>query len=163
MDRKPVLTPKGAVAEDPDKCRSLVCDPSGIIVAEMVYRCMICYYVTDSIADAREHYSGEHMHDGEEEDDEQAGHHQERASGHAESLLYQNQVKLAHHQQQQQLRHASHSSNNPLVPDVSLYESQSPASLKFNTSSPHNNSSYQSSKLLPGPPSPWTFVCNALF
>lgn len=50
---------------DQDRCRSLVCDPNGIIVAEMVYRCMICFYVSDTMPEARQHYVLKHI----EEDD----------------------------------------------------------------------------------------------
>ena len=42
-------------------CRSLVCDSSGIIIAEMVYRCMICAFVSDSINSAQKHYKTSHM------------------------------------------------------------------------------------------------------
>jgi len=51
--------------EHQDRCRSLVCDPNGIIVAEMVYRCMICFYVSDTMSEARQHYVLKHI----EEDD----------------------------------------------------------------------------------------------
>jgi len=44
-------------------CRSLICDDNGIIIAEMVYRCMICSLVTDSIAKAQAHYHKMHMKD----------------------------------------------------------------------------------------------------
>ncbi|XP_074605129.1 uncharacterized protein LOC141858321 [Brevipalpus obovatus] len=55
--------------EDNDnRCRSLVCDPNGIIVAEMVYRCMICFYITDTMMEAKQHYSLKHMDD---EDDKE--------------------------------------------------------------------------------------------
>jgi len=42
-------------------CRSLVCDGNGIIIAEMVYRCMICAFISDSIGDAQRHYQVRHM------------------------------------------------------------------------------------------------------
>lgn len=54
-----------SIKDDQDRCRSLVCDPNGIIVAEMVYRCMICFYVSDSMTEARQHYVQKHI----EEDD----------------------------------------------------------------------------------------------
>lgn len=55
--------------EDNDnRCRSLVCDPNGIIVAEMVYRCMICFYITDTMSEAKQHYSLKHMDDDDEDD-----------------------------------------------------------------------------------------------
>ncbi|XP_015793732.1 estrogen receptor beta [Tetranychus urticae] len=47
--------------DDRECCRSLVCDSNGIIIAEMVYRCMICAYITDSICDAQRHYQIRHM------------------------------------------------------------------------------------------------------
>ena len=43
--------------------RSLVCDPNGIIVAEMVYRCMICSAIHDVLDDAQRHYKTEHIDD----------------------------------------------------------------------------------------------------
>lgn len=59
---------KGLKDNDDDRCRSLVCDPSGIIVAEMVYRCMICYYITDTMIEAKAHYSLKHMDDEDEKE-----------------------------------------------------------------------------------------------
>lgn len=55
------------VADDTDNvddrvgCRSLVCDSNGIIIAEMVFRCMICAHVSDAISTARQHYQAIHM------------------------------------------------------------------------------------------------------
>lgn len=43
--------------------RSLVCDTNGIIVAEMVYRCMICSAIHDVLDDAQSHYQTEHIDD----------------------------------------------------------------------------------------------------
>jgi len=43
--------------------RSLVCDSNGIIVAEMVYRCMICSAIHDVLDDAQRHYQSEHIDD----------------------------------------------------------------------------------------------------
>ena len=42
-------------------CRSLICDSNGIIIAEMVYRCMVCANISDSIADAQRHYQLKHI------------------------------------------------------------------------------------------------------
>lgn len=42
-------------------CRSLVCDANGIIIAEMVHRCMICAHISESINDARKHYQEVHF------------------------------------------------------------------------------------------------------
>lgn len=42
-------------------CRSLVCDSNGIIIAEMVFRCMICAHISDAISTARLHYQSVHM------------------------------------------------------------------------------------------------------
>jgi len=60
--------PEMTMKDDQDRCRSLVCDPNGIIVAEMVYRCMICFYVTDTMVEAKEHYTLKHMDDEEDKD-----------------------------------------------------------------------------------------------
>ena len=43
--------------------RSLVCDSNGIIVAEMVYRCMICSAIHEVLEDAQRHYQCEHIED----------------------------------------------------------------------------------------------------
>jgi hypothetical protein len=43
--------------------RSLVCDSNGIIIAEMVYRCMICSAIHDLLDDAQTHYQSEHIED----------------------------------------------------------------------------------------------------
>ena len=43
--------------------RSLVCDSNGIIVAEMVYRCMICSAIHDVLEEAQRHYQSEHIED----------------------------------------------------------------------------------------------------
>lgn len=62
------MTNKGldmSIKDDQDRCRSLVCDPNGIIVAEMVYRCMICFYVSDSMPEARHHYVQKHIEEDE--------------------------------------------------------------------------------------------------
>lgn len=48
-------------ADERRGCRSLICDTNGIIVAEMVYRCIICAFITESIADAQVHYHRRHM------------------------------------------------------------------------------------------------------
>ena len=47
--------------DDRDGCRSLVCDSNGIIIAEMVYKCMLCAYISDSICDAQKHYQMRHI------------------------------------------------------------------------------------------------------
>lgn len=60
------MTNKGldmSMKDDQERCRSLVCDPNGIIVAEMVYRCMICFYVSDTMPEARQHYVLKHIED----------------------------------------------------------------------------------------------------
>ena len=54
-----------SIKDDQDRCRSLVCDPNGIIVAEMVYRCMICFYVSESMIEARAHYVQKHIEEDE--------------------------------------------------------------------------------------------------
>ena len=47
--------------DEREGCRSLVCDANGIIIAEMVYRCMICSTVSESISDAKLHYHNNHI------------------------------------------------------------------------------------------------------
>lgn len=47
--------------DDRRGCRSLICDANSIIIAEMVYRCLICAHVTESIGDAQRHYHKKHM------------------------------------------------------------------------------------------------------
>lgn len=49
------------VRDDRYGCRSLVCDANGIIIAEMVHRCMICAHISESINDARKHYQEIHF------------------------------------------------------------------------------------------------------
>ncbi|KAI1277772.1 hypothetical protein HDE_14586 [Halotydeus destructor] len=58
--------------DDRDGCRSLICDANGIIVAEMVYRCMICSNILDSISEAKAHYHKDHI-DADELDTGHAG------------------------------------------------------------------------------------------
>ncbi|KAI1303930.1 hypothetical protein HDE_02011 [Halotydeus destructor] len=141
--------------EDPEKCRSLVCDASGIIIAEMVYRCMICHYVTDNIQEAKNHYQSLHMHD---EDDEEAdsqhgahggvGHHHNNHNSHhpsikqvpssTESMLSKDKAHVNRSLQQQRKsinnsltnNNNNNNNNNPLVPDISLYEDESPKSYR---------------------------------
>ena len=43
--------------------RSLVCDANGIIVAEMVYRCMICAEIHEVLDECERHYHHEHMNE----------------------------------------------------------------------------------------------------
>jgi hypothetical protein len=126
---------------DSQKCRSLVCDSTGIIIAEMVYRCMICNSVTDSITEAKAHYQTTHMEEDEEQDEDYK-------FSPSESMRYTS----PYNQQQQSQpsssagrntadhlsRQSSSSFRNPLVPDVSLYEENSALPLKFGN---NNNSS----------------------
>ena len=49
------------IRDDRYGCRSLVCDGNGIIIAEMVHRCMICAHISESINDARKHYQEIHF------------------------------------------------------------------------------------------------------
>ncbi|XP_074602789.1 uncharacterized protein LOC141856395 isoform X2 [Brevipalpus obovatus] len=49
------------VRDDRGGCRSLVCSANGIIVAEMIYRCMICANMADSMAEAHKHYQLKHI------------------------------------------------------------------------------------------------------
>ena len=41
--------------------RSLVCDESGIIIGEMVCRCLICSFISESMDKVRAHYQTEHV------------------------------------------------------------------------------------------------------
>lgn len=125
---------------DSQKCRSLVCDSTGIIIAEMVYRCMICNSVTDSITEAKAHYQMNHMEEDEEPEEEYK-------FSPNESMRYQspyNQQSSAassgrsavDHQNRQS---SSSSFRNPLVPDVNLFEDNSPLPLKFGNNNNNNN------------------------
>ena len=53
------------IRDDRYGCRSLVCDANGIIIAEMVHRCMICAHISESINDARQHYQTNHFESSE--------------------------------------------------------------------------------------------------
>lgn len=127
-----------------NKCRSLVCDSSGIIIAEMVYRCMICYYVTDSITEAKDHYSMAHMQE-EEEDDEESdnnrsnninnnhliNHHKSPAAAAAEAMMRFASGALGGRNM---------TSSNPLVSEsLSLLEENASLPLKFGNTSHHLN------------------------
>ena len=126
-----------------NKCRSLVCDSSGIIIAEMVYRCMICYYVTDSITEAKDHYTMVHMQEEEEEEDES----DHRLDSKNSSIVSHHHKSAAAAAAEAMMRFASGSLNrnlpsngipsNPLLPDISLFEDHSP--LKFGNTSHHLN------------------------
>ena len=54
-------------------CRSLLCDANGIIIAEMVYRCMICYSIHDYIGDVSKHYQTAHMNSDDADNDNDNG------------------------------------------------------------------------------------------
>jgi hypothetical protein len=54
-------------------CRSLICDPNGIIISETVYRCMICSFISDSISQSKSHYYKKHMKENERPKQEQNG------------------------------------------------------------------------------------------
>lgn len=41
--------------------RSLICDESGIIIGEMVYRCLLCSFINESMDKVRAHYQHEHV------------------------------------------------------------------------------------------------------
>ena len=51
-------------------CRSLLCDANGIIIAEMVYRCMRCYSIHDFIGDVSKHYHNTHMNEDDDQENE---------------------------------------------------------------------------------------------
>uniref|UniRef100_T1K1Z1 C2H2-type domain-containing protein n=1 Tax=Tetranychus urticae TaxID=32264 RepID=T1K1Z1_TETUR len=40
--------------------RSLICDESGIIIGEMVYRCLICSFISESMDKVRAHHKITH-------------------------------------------------------------------------------------------------------
>lgn len=125
MERK--KNGQSSSSEESDKCRSLVCDSSGIIIAEMVYRCMICYYVTDSITESKAHYQSDHMNDDEEEC--------EPAPVHSTHSPLSSRSFNNHNNNNNNHSNGSHrNNNNPLVPDINLYEDGSPVNLKFSSS-----------------------------
>lgn len=39
----------------------MICDESGIIIGEMVYRCLLCSYINESMDKVRTHYQQEHV------------------------------------------------------------------------------------------------------
>lgn len=41
--------------------RSLICDEEGVIIGEMVYRCLICSFISESMEKVRNHYQNEHV------------------------------------------------------------------------------------------------------
>lgn len=53
--------------DEREGCRSLICDANGIIIAEMVHRCMICAHISESINDARSHYQQTHFESTEQD------------------------------------------------------------------------------------------------
>lgn len=58
----------------PARLRSLICDANGIIIAEMVFRCMVCAKIHDSSGEAQTHYQDEHMDENDEKpNDEKQG------------------------------------------------------------------------------------------
>lgn len=57
--------------DDREGCRSLLCDANGIIIAEMVYRCMVCNVVHDYICAAKQHYHQAHFAQPQEEQPKQ--------------------------------------------------------------------------------------------
>lgn len=134
MERSPRENKNGqspSASEDTDKCRSLVCDSSGIIIAEMVYRCMICYYVTDSIIEAKAHYQSDHMNDDDDEEQEVEPMPQNALAGNRSF----NNINHNNNNHRNTFKN-----NNPLIPDVSLYEESSPMNFKFNSSNNNNSS-----------------------
>ena len=126
------------------KCRSLVCDGSGVIIAEIVYRCMICYNVVDSLPEAKRHYQQDHMKesdivDADEEIDEEAdlsleplAHHNHHTSPGA----YNGRSNGGPLVRNPPPAHSNGRSSHPFVPSVSLYEDNQPLPLKFSTHSP---------------------------
>ena len=132
-------------AGDSQKCRSLVCDAAGIIIAEMVYRCMICNSVSDSITEARAHYQLTHMED-EEEDEQEDEEYSKYSVNNGDGLRFQGSQSHnassrspGDHQASHRQSPASSGFRNPLVPDVSLYEDNSPLPLKFTSNNNNNN------------------------
>ncbi|RWS12801.1 hypothetical protein B4U79_12721 [Dinothrombium tinctorium] len=56
---KPHIDPGMLIAKE--SCKSLVCDCNGIIIAEMVYRCMLCSAISESVSEAQKHYQIKHL------------------------------------------------------------------------------------------------------
>ncbi|XP_053213111.1 uncharacterized protein LOC128396541 [Panonychus citri] len=121
----PTMTPKSAkqdiksskIMED-DHCRSLVCDPNGIIIAEMVYRCMICFYLTDTMVEARQHYTLVHMDDDERDADRpcESFMETEDANNNTTSGLNHNHNHI--NQYSLNGKNSRHNHHNSLVPQV---------------------------------------------
>ncbi|XP_053213114.1 uncharacterized protein LOC128396542 [Panonychus citri] len=122
----PTMTNKGSdlvmttikTGED-DQCRSLVCDPNGIIVAEMVYRCMVCFYISDTMIEARQHYTLKHMDDDDERDADRPGEsfvETEDANNNTTSGLNHNHNHI--NQYSLNGKNSRHNHHNSLVPQV---------------------------------------------
>lgn len=131
------------------KCRSLVCDGSGVIIAEIVYRCMICYNVVDSLPEAKRHYQQDHMSnsdivDPDEEIDEETdlsleplAHHNHHPSGHPPGSFTNGRTNGGPLVRNPPPAHSNgRSTHHPFVPSVSLYEDNQPLPLKFSACSP---------------------------
>lgn len=93
---------------------------------------MICYYVTDSITEAKDHYTMVHMQEDEEEEDEGSNNNHAVPSPPAESMRFASGSSPASGRLLQR---------NPLIPDISLYEDNSGLPLKFSSTSHHLNNS----------------------
>lgn len=135
------------------KCRSLVCDGSGVIIAEIVYRCMICYNVVDSLPEAKRHYQQDHMSnsdivDADEEIDEETDmaleplahhnnhHHHPHHHSTPSSGSYNGRTNGGPVVRNPPPAHSNgRSTHHPFVPSVSLYEDNQPLPLKFTTCS----------------------------
>lgn len=74
-------------------CRSLVCDANGIIIAEMVHRCMICAHISEGIADARKHYQETHFESSDRDTpsllDGEGGHPDDIVNGQVDEDVYE--------------------------------------------------------------------------
>ena len=101
--------------DERDGCRSLVCDANGIIIAEMVYRCMICSAVLDSISEAKIHYHNNHIDsDVDGIRDEPLIFPDEELSSEEEELTVVRNAPQSniHHQQQHNSTSGSNNNNN---------------------------------------------------
>ena len=142
--------PQAADAET-QKCRSLVCDSTGIIIAEMVYRCMICNSVTDSITEAKAHYQLNHMEEDEEPEEDFKSSPSEGMRYQSSFLKQSPTVGVGRATADSRQSSPASSLRNALVPDVTLYEDNSPLPLKFsnnNNNLMHNHNHNNNNNVL---------------
>lgn len=144
---KNLVTP--TVKDERDGCRSLICDANGIIIAEVVYRCMICSSVLNSITEARSHYHTNHI-----DLDEPNGHQSDDPVMFPEDDLSMDQSSededyTTHHYSNNNSSR-SHNRNDPLltIPEARGTK-RKPARRSNVNSTSNNNSSNTSSSFSP--------------